>query len=156
MNRRRLTASLATAAAVWSAPAVARVALDVTPGLSAQYFTNAQRSGEPAFAVVDRSISDTTIRDRWGGDVPPSLSARWFGYLTILDETRPRLFALETSGAASLRIGGQVVIETEANPQVQTYTSSVTLAPGQHFVLIEYARGPGQPGLAWSWGDEPT
>ena len=54
---RRMVVWLVVALGFWSAIVAARAALNVTHGLTGQYFANAQWSGAPAFSTVDAEIS---------------------------------------------------------------------------------------------------
>ena len=84
-RRGRLSgARLLVAALAVAAVAVAgRAALRVSHGLSAEYFTNVDRSGVAAFTAVDAEASTSALARRWRNAPPETFSARWRGYLAV-------------------------------------------------------------------------
>src|SRR5947207_10850931 len=60
----------------------ARATVSVPRGLTAEYFTTTDRTGQPAFSTVDTEISTAQI-GRWWRTPPESFSVRWTGYLIV-------------------------------------------------------------------------
>ena len=133
--------------------AAARTALQVTPGLTAEYFENDQRAGSPTLTTITPSISTEQLSEQWRGSPPAVFSARWFGYLTV---ARPGLYTFATSSddGSSLSIDGTLVVDNGGVHGVETRTGSVRLDRGAHFVLLEYAQAGGDYAMSWAWARE--
>src|SRR5215470_984899 len=74
---------LVVALVVTTLAGAGRAALRVSHGLSAEYFTNVDRSGAAAFTAVDADASTSALARRWRDAPPETFSARWRGYLAV-------------------------------------------------------------------------
>src|SRR5689334_10903767 len=129
---------------------VARLALNVTHGLRAEYFENDRRAGTPAFTTVDPDISTARLNAVWLDPPPPAFSARWFGYLTIRapgDYT----FAVSSEDGAWLTIDGKLTIDNGGRHSAIRKTARVHMDEGSHAVLFEYFQGGGEYAVSWLW-----
>ena len=150
-RHRRRPAFWLIALLVTSGVAVAaRATLQVTHGLTAEYFANDQRAGAPAARVVTPDISTEQLRDQWRGSPPVVFSARWFGYVTV---RRPGLYTFATSSddGSSLSVDGTLVVDNGGVHGEETRTGRVWLDRGSHFVLLEYAQAGGDYAMRWAW-----
>jgi PA14 domain-containing protein len=131
--------------------AAARTTLQVTHGLTAEYFADDPRTGgAPAARVVTPAISTEQLRDHWRGSPPSVFSARWFGYLTV---RRPGLYTFATSSddGSSLSVDGTLVVNNGGVHGEETRMGRVWLDRGPHFVLLEYAQAGGDYAMNWAW-----
>jgi hypothetical protein len=152
-HRRRPAFWLIALLATFGVAAAAQTALQVTPGLTAEYFENDQRAGSPTLTTITPSISTEQLSEQWRGSPPAVFSARWFGYLTV---ARPGLYTFATSSddGSSLSIDGALVVDNGGVHGVETRTGSVRLDRGAHFVLLEYAQAGGDYAMSWAWARE--
>lgn len=86
--QRLLSGIILTAMGLTAVLQAGRVLAGPDRGLQAEYFIGAQTSGAPAIVAVDPEISTTQIRRRWSGAAPTTFSARWFGFLTVVQAGR--------------------------------------------------------------------
>jgi len=139
---------------VWAALALARSALQVTNGLSAEYFTNERFAGTPAVATIDPVVSTEQIDAAWVGDPPPTFSARWLGHVTI---GRPGLytFATRSDDGSRLWIDDRLVVDNSGEHVPLTRAARIQLDAGAHRVWIEYEQDGGgyEMALLWAPGD---
>ena len=103
--------------------------------------------------LVSRDVSTAQLAEDWNGTPPPDFRARWFGYLTIGREGA-YTFATTSDDGSRLLVDGQLVVDNGGTHGMQTATGRVELAPGPHFVLIEYEQAGGDYGINWAWAVE--
>src|SRR5437773_1758105 len=102
--------ALAGAIGLATVVGLARAAVDVPHGLSADYFTNVERSGPPSFSVLDKNASTDEIVRQWRGSPPASFSVRWHGYLAVGRPGDYR-FATASDDDSWLYIDGRLVVD---------------------------------------------
>ena len=148
---RRLRGSLGPQALVLLvALGVARVTLNVTHGLRAEYFENDRRAGTPALTTVDPEISTARLDFNWLDLPPPAFSVRWFGYLTIR-QAGDYTFAVSSDDGAWLTIDGKLAIDNGGRHSTIRKTARLHLDEGPHAVLLEYFQAGGEYELSWWW-----
>ena len=86
-RRRRPAFWLIALLATFGVAAAARTALQMTPGLTAEYFDNDQRAGTPTLRAITPSVSTEQLNEQWRGSPPATFGVRWFGYLTVASPT---------------------------------------------------------------------
>jgi hypothetical protein len=135
---------------LWIVLAGSEAGLNLTHGLTAEYFANAQFAGAPVLRTISPSISTAAVANDLDGQVPPQFSVRWFGYLTIL---RSGLYTFATSSddGSRLSIDGQLVVNNGGIHGLETRTGRLQLNRGPHIVLIEYEQAGGPYAMDWSW-----
>ena len=152
-RRRRPAFWLIALLAAAGGAAAARSALQVTWGLTAEYFANDQRRGQPAIRTVSAEVSTRRMIGDWDGSPPAAFSARWFGYL-LVSRQGSYTFATTSDDGSSLSIDGRVVVDNGGVHGAETRTGSIRLERGQHFVVIEYAQAGGAYAMDWRWTPE--
>jgi len=130
--------------------AAARTALQVTNGLTAEYFANDRRAGAPTLRAITPEISTDRIMDQWRGSPPAVFSARWFGYLTV-GRRGFYTFATSSDDGSSLSVDGTRVVDNGGVHGEETRTGRVWLDRGPHFVVLEYAQSGGDYAMSWAW-----
>ena len=152
-RRRRPAFWLIALLGAFGVATAARAALQVTPGLTAEYFANDQRTGPPTLRTVTPAISTEQLSEQWSGSPPEIFSARWFGYLTV---ARPGLYTFATSSddGSSLSVDGTVVVDNGGVHGEETRTGRIRLDRGSHFVVLEYAQAGGDYAMSWAWARE--
>src|SRR5262249_40512654 len=103
-----------------------------------------------AFSVIDADITTEQLLTRWYGAPPPTFSAQWFGYLTVV-RSGHYTFALTSDDAGFLSVDGRRVLETARHHGPTTVTVDLPLARGPHVVLVEYAQYGGAFAVDWRW-----
>ena len=135
---------------LWAAAATARVALDVSSGLQAEFFDNDARAGVPAATRSAAPVSTAGLAGAWDAAPPPVFSARWYGYLTI-GRSDFYTFALTSDDGSALWIDGAPVVDNGGAHSAATKTGRIWLGRGPHFVTVEYFQAGGDYELAWAW-----
>jgi beta-glucosidase len=138
-------------------------------GLTAEYWTNLDRTGEPGisrvepFAAIDLGFVSLPNFNGQSPKLPETpaeyngdMSARWSSELTV-PVTGSYQFAIGAEGSATLFIDGAPVVSVDDAADYATATWDVTLTAGsRHAVRIEYAHDvpTGQdagPQLKFGW-----
>jgi hypothetical protein len=128
----------------------ARLALQVTQGLQAEYFLDDAPASRPTLATLSREITTAEINADWNASLPPAFRARWFGYLAV-PRAGDYTFTTSSDDGSRLFIDGQLIVDNGGIHGMQRATGRVRLDPGPHFVLIEYEQAGGFYGISWSW-----
>jgi PA14 domain len=127
-----------------------RFSLGIEQGLQVEYSTDPLATATPARTGVARDISAAGIAADWNGNVPARFRAKWFGYLAV-GRAADYTFATTSDDGSTLSIDGQQVVDNGGVHGPQEATGRITLAPGPHFVLIEYAQEGGDFEMRWAW-----
>jgi hypothetical protein len=135
--------------------ALARASLQVTSGLSAEYFANERFTGTPAHRTVDRELSTARILAGWVGDPPPTFSVAWQGYLTV---PRAGEYTLATTSddGSRVMVGARVVVDNGGQHAAVTRTGRVRLEAAAHRVRIEFEQHGGPFEMALRMDGEPV
>jgi len=139
--------------ALLAGAAAARSALQVTQGLQAEYFFDAQPGGDPAVALVSPDISTAQIAADWNGSPPSAFRARWFGYLAIR-RAGEYAFATTSDDGSTVTIDGQLVVDNGGVHGPREAHGRIRLEPGSHFVLVDYSQAGGHAEMRWAWARE--
>ena len=141
---------LVVALAVTTLVGTGRAALRVSHGLSAEYFTNVDRSGIAALNAVDADASTSALAHRWQNAPPETFSTRWRGYLPVARAGSYR-FATTSDDGSWLYVDGRLVVDNGGTHGVVTRSGQTFLERGPHFILIEYSQAGGPSALEVSW-----
>jgi hypothetical protein len=147
---RRPLVFLLAAALVWALLFLVRPSLHAGDGLAADYFTNSEWQGPPAFSVVDAQPSTAAMAQRWHGAPPERFSVQWTGFLAI---GRPAWFTFTTTSddGSELFVDNRLVVDNSGSRGVVTRSDRIHLEGGSHLVVLRYARYGGAYALEWSW-----
>jgi hypothetical protein len=129
---------------------LAETSLALPPGLHGEYFIGEQASGNPAASVTDEQISTAALHAAWHGTPPPSFTARWFGYLTVL-RSGTYLFSTTSDDGSAVTVDGQLVVDNRGRHGPTAVAGRILLARGTYPVLIEYAQRDGGLAMDWAW-----
>lgn len=146
MSSRLLVAALAAAVLAGGG----RAALGVSHGLSAEYFTNVDRSGAAAFTAVDAEASTSALARRWRGAPPESFSTRWRGYLPVARSGSYR-FATTSDDGSWVYVDGRLVVDNGGTHGAVTRSGQTFLERGPHSIIVEYFQVGGPSALEVSW-----
>jgi len=127
-----------------------RAALGVSHGLSAEYFTNADRGGVPALTTVDADASTSALARRWQDAAPDTFSTRWRGYLAVPRAGSYR-FATTSDDGSWLYVDGRLVVDNGGTHGSVTRSGQTVLERGPHLVIVEYFQAGGPSALEVSW-----
>jgi hypothetical protein len=141
---------LVAALAVTALAGAGRAALRVSHGLSAEYFTNADRTGAAAFTAVDADASTSALVHTWRDAPPETFSTRWRGYLPVARSGSYR-FATTSDDGSWLYVDGRLVVDNGGTHGAVTRSAQTFLERGPHFILIEYFQIGGPSALKVSW-----
>lgn len=142
--------SLDPAATVWQHSDSAGT---TTPGMTAEYFTNATFSGTPATTRVENRVNldwDADANPPTNGDTA-STSIRWTGQVTPT-VSGEHVFKVRADGAIRLTVNGTELLNNGAGeplpnnaiPPTIPLFAKITLQAGQTYdVKLEYSRRPG-------------
>jgi hypothetical protein len=147
VNRARL---LVAALVVTALAGAGRAALRVSHGLSAEYFTNVDRSGVAALTAVDADASTSALARRWRDAPPETFSTRWRGYLAVARSGSYR-FATTSDDGSWLYVDGRLVVDNGGTHGAVTRSGRTVLERGPHFILVEYFQAGGPSALEVSW-----
>ena len=139
------------AAALAALCQLSRARFDQPQGLRGEYFAGDRTAGTPDATAVDDQISTAALAAAWRGTPPPTFTARWFGYLTVL-RAGTYSFATTSDDGSSVVIEGQPVVDNGGVHGPTLVTGSIALEPGTYQVLIEYAQRGGGSSIEWTWG----
>ncbi|HEY3782301.1 MAG TPA: glycoside hydrolase family 3 N-terminal domain-containing protein [Fimbriimonadaceae bacterium] len=139
-------------------PAIPTEALqtpDGQPGLKAEYFTNIDLKGEPAFTRVDPSVSFD-----WGQKAPKegfpleNYSTRWTGFLTA-PKTSTYTIAATSDDGMRVWINDKLIADQWSTHSAQTVLAHINLVAGQRVpIKVEYFQGTGDAIAKVGWVDE--
>jgi PA14 domain len=144
---------LLAALAVTALAGAGRAALRVSHGLSAEYFTNVDRSGAAAFTSVDADASTSALARRWRDAPPETFSARWRGYLAVGHSGSYR-FATTSDDGSWVWVDGRLVVDNGGTHGEVTRSGQTFLERGPHFILVEYFQAGGPSALEVSWAPD--
>jgi len=145
--------TLAVAIGFAAAATIGRVVAGVPHGLQAEYFTGVDRTGSPAFSVVDDNVSTDQLANTWRGNPPPAFSARWHGYLAVGRAGLYR-FATTSDDGSWLYVDNRLIVDNAGTHSAVTQSGEVWLTRGSHFVLLEYVQAGGLYSMEWSWAGD--
>ena len=148
-HRRSLTVLL-SAALIWSVLGMLRPVLGAADGLIADYFTNPDWNGEPAFSVVDGKPSTAGMRQRWDGVPPEQFSVRWVGFLTV---GRSGLYNFTTTSddGSQLIVDNHLVVDNTGPHSLRTRSGAIHLDGGSYPIALRYVQYGATSALDWSW-----
>ena len=152
-RHRRPLALLLAVALCWILLVVARPTLRAADGLVAEYFTNSEWIGPPAFSVVDTQPSTAGMAQRWGGAPPDRFSVRWTGFLTV-GSSGTYDFAITSDDGSELSIGNRLVVDNGGRHSLATRSGSIKLRRGSHAVALRYVQFGADSALNWSWSTD--
>ncbi len=128
----------------------ARESMDLSRGLRAAYFGNAEAAGAMAMQTLDATPSTAEIRRAWRGVPPPQFSVRWFGFLTVLT-TDTYTLSLLSDDAAALVIDGERVLDNPGPHPASRVAEFVRLERGVHQIALEYTQYGEEYALQFDW-----
>ena len=144
---------LLAAAFGWILLTAGRPMLRAGDGMVAEYFTNVEWTGPPAFTVVDPRPSDAIATGRWPRGAPRQFSVRWFGFLSV-----PRAgvyhFATRSDDGSELMVDNRLIVDNRGAHSAATVRGSIRLDQGSHLVVLRYVQYGGDTALNWSWSDD--
>lgn len=121
-------------------------------GWRGEYFANPELSGEPALVRDDPALSFA-----WGADspapgtIPPDyFSARWTRDLTL--SPGAYRFTLIADDGARLLVDGQILLDAWDGTPDEGATADLTLAEGNHQVIVEYRETVSDARIDLTWG----
>jgi hypothetical protein len=125
--------------------------LDPLPeGLNATYFSTSDWNGPPLRSTVDPVPSTGSLNLASRGNPPPAYSATWTGWM-IVPRDGDYTFATVSSNGSSLRIGDQLVVDTDRAHPAGPVAGTLRLNRGVHRVLATYFQMRGPTALEVDW-----
>jgi hypothetical protein len=140
---------LTSAALSFALLGLVRPAVNAADGMHAQYFTNTEWSGYPAFAAIDVRPSPEVFADRWDDRPPPAFSVRWTGYITV-GEAGSYEFATTSDDGTTLKINGLGVVSNEGSHSPVRQSGTMQLTAGSHRFILDYVQYGGPYALEWT------
>jgi beta-glucosidase len=129
-------------------------------GLSAEYFSNTNLEGDPAFkrndAHINYGASPNADLGVLGASYPSGVgSARWSGYY-ICASSAAYDFFVESTGEAGgyyrVSVDGKPVLDSWKDARALTGFATVTLDTGAHKIVVEHRGAPGFLGARFRFG----
>jgi hypothetical protein len=120
------------------------------PGLRAQFYDSADRSGTPTLSRVDDTFNTATLLATFDGNTPETFSAAWSGALLVW-RSGSYTFQLVSDDGSWLYIDGTRIIDNGGQHGAQPASTTVTLERGVHAVRLEYTQQGGRMALQWRW-----
>ena len=122
-------------------------------GLEAEYWDNAEWSGEPRIRRVDPLLDFTWSRSPIDGGRPVLFSIRWRGFLRIPnDEPGYYVLTLLSDDGSWLDLDGTTIIDNGGIHYPEARSKRLALTIGWHQIEIRYFAGPDPPAmLRFSW-----
>lgn len=142
--------AVVVALAVAGTAAIARAALRVPHGLTAEYFTTTERVGQPSFTAIDPTISAEQLALQWGNALPDSFSVRWTGFLIVPDAGFYQIATTSDDGSW-LQVDGRLLVDNGGRHGAVTRSERTWLDRGPHFILLEYLQAGGLYDIALQW-----
>lgn len=142
--------ALLLAGVAWGTLVEARIRNVAGTGLSATYFTNAERQGDPVSAGLDLVPSTAAMEQRWNGSGPEIFSARWTGYVVVPRSANYR-FALTSDDGSRMFVRYRPLIENGGAHGELTKSADIQLEAGAEQVTIEFEQYGAQAALNWQW-----
>ncbi|HEU5123281.1 MAG TPA: TIM-barrel domain-containing protein [Verrucomicrobiae bacterium] len=123
------------------------------PGLNAEYFSNPELKGAPAFTRIDEKIDFDWHSGSPGESVSAmDWSARWTGNITVPSDAGEVTLAVLADDGIRVWINGELQINNWGPNDSVTTESSVALKPGKTYALrIEYLQLGGNDIVALKW-----
>ncbi len=128
--------------------AVARLLLNVEPGLNVEYFEGGQTA--PSIRAIDAQPSTGSIERRWPPIAPGTFRVRWYGFLGIT-EPGSYTFTVTADDGARLVVDGSPLIDTGDSRGTFTQSATANLTAGLHAVVIDYRQAGGDYAFDWRW-----
>jgi alpha-glucosidase (family GH31 glycosyl hydrolase) len=129
------------------------------PGLDAEYFSNTNLTGAPAFTRVDASLDFNWHSGSPGGSVPATdFSARWSGNISIPASAGDVSLAALSDDGVRVWVDDQLCVDNWGPNDSVTTESTNLLKAGQTYRLrVEYLQLGGNDLVALKWKDaNPT
>jgi beta-glucosidase len=129
-------------------------------GISAEYFSNTNLEGDPAFKHNDAHInfgaSPSADLGAFGASYPSGVgSARWTGYYTCASSAAYDFFVESTGEAGGyyrVSVDEKPVLDSWKDARALTGLASVTLDAGAHKIVVEHRGAPGFLGARFRFG----
>jgi hypothetical protein len=124
-----------------------------TRGLTGEYFTNTDLSGQPTVVRTDPGVNFLWNSGSPATGIPAeNWSARWTGKLTPL-KSGEYTFCLYADDGCRLFIDGQNVIDHwSPDSGNEPHTGKINLVAGQTYAIrVEYFQGPANDNIRLSW-----
>lgn len=124
-------------------------------GLQAVYYANTDWKGEPALRVLDRDVSNQTLRERGAQLAQEAYSAEWRGWL-IVPQTATYTFSTESDDGSWLFIDDILVVDNGGVHGLKTEWGQIHLRKGAHPIRIRYLQIGGYAVLRLLWQNEAS
>lgn len=124
-------------------------------GLILRLWDGSEAAGEPLFIRADRVLDHDDYRLRLNAPGARAITARWTGLLRA-PESGERVFRARHDGALSLRLDGNLVLESGANsPGVVVAEAAVAMEAGLRDFELIYEDPGGNSTVVLEWGAAP-
>jgi beta-glucosidase len=134
--------------------------LDGPPGMSAEYFSNTNLEGDPAFKRTDAHINfganPSADLGAFGASYPSGVgSARWTGCYAAASSAAYDFFVESTGEAGGyyrVSVDDKPVLDSWKDARALTGFATVTLDAGAHKIVVEHRGAPGFLGARFRFG----
>ena len=129
---------------------IARIGLDVRPGLRAHFFKSADWMGTPERSFISSAIDTAGLSRGWDFLPPDTFSVRWSGYVFV-DRSGPCTFSTTSDDGSTVSLDGHLVVDNAGVHGLVTRSGRIELERGPHAIVIDYVNAGGPYDMHWSW-----